>query len=213
MHSNIIASSELFQKANAVIGYEIDNCPQRLRIMSSRRQSLSFYDGKEKSVFHLISGEVEIRNIQNNLIIMNVCAPAILGLSTMFSSENFHYINTVTDAELTSIPLSELIHISDHKNLLSNISVILSHYINIYYVRDVMLTQTSVYNIIKSHLEIMWELQQDKLVEISVFDFILNRTKISRSSLNKVLKDLVAGGYIKIKRGKLVSMSKLPSGY
>lgn len=153
MYSNMVSSSELFQKANAIIGAEIDNHPQRLRIMSSKRQSLSFSKGNEKSVFHLIAGEVEIRNIHNNLIIFNIYAPAILGLSTIFSPDDFHYVSTVTDAEFTSIPLSELINLSDHKNLWSNISVILSHYIKIYQLRDVMITQTSIYNAIRNHLD------------------------------------------------------------
>ncbi len=213
MYSNIMSSNELLENANCIIGSEIDNHPQRLRIISSKKHSLPFYNGKEKSVFHLISGEIEIRNIQNDLIIVNVDAPAILGLSSMSSDEDCYYIHTVTNVELTSIPLSEFIDMADHKSLWRHISVILSFYINIYYLRDMMLSQASVYTIIKNHLEIMWSLKKDKLEEISVFDFILNRTPVSRSSLNKVLKDLSAGGYIEIKRGRLVSMNKLPSGY
>ncbi|WP_320339062.1 helix-turn-helix domain-containing protein [Enterobacter asburiae] len=48
---------------------------------------------------------------------------------------------------------------------------------------------------------------------MSIFSFILSRTSISRSSLNKILKDLYKGGYITLNRGKLVALKKLPSKY
>ena len=213
MFTNMLVVSDQVQEAHKKIGIEIDNSPQKLRIISSKKQEISFYNNKEKSVFHLISGEIELRSTNSNLIVLNVYAPAIIGLSSIFTSNDLFYINTVTDVELVSIPMSELIETANKKNLWIYISTIMSHYLDVCYLRDSILYQDSVYNVIKNHLEILWRYKRDKLDEISVFDFILNRTPVSRSSLNKVLKDLVSGGYIKMNRGKLVEMNKLPSGY
>ncbi|MBV8041265.1 helix-turn-helix domain-containing protein, partial [Pluralibacter sp.] len=63
------------------------------------------------------------------------------------------------------------------------------------------------------YLEMLWEQHRDSLDEISIFDFILNRAAVSRSSLNKILKELSDGGYVKINRGRLVYLKKLPTGY
>ncbi|WMY73567.1 helix-turn-helix domain-containing protein [Buttiauxella selenatireducens] len=213
MFTNMLVVSELVQEAHEKIGLQIDSSPHKLRIISSKKQEISFYNNKEKSVFHLISGEIELRSTNSNLIVLNVYAPAIIGLSSIFTSNDLFYINTVTDVELVSIPMSELVKTANEKNLWMYISTIMSHYLDVCYLRDSILYQDSVYNVIKNHLEILWRFKRDKLDEISVFDFILNRTPVSRSSLNKVLKDLVSGGYIKMNRGKLVEMNKLPSGY
>ncbi|WP_420888545.1 helix-turn-helix domain-containing protein [Cronobacter universalis] len=42
---------------------------------------------------------------------------------------------------------------------------------------------------------------------------MLSRSSISRSSLNKILKELCNGGYIKINRGRLIDMKNLPSKF
>lgn len=213
MPSNSLISDNLIEDAHNRIGMIIDNHDHRLRILASKKQNFSFQNGTDKVVMHLVSGEVEIRNVKNNLVVVNVCAPAILGLSTMFVEDNFYYAHTVTQAELISIPLNDFIDIAEQQNLWIYIASIMSYYLSAYYIRDMILSQSSVYNIIKTHLEILWELNDDSLNTISIFDYILNRTPISRSSLNKVLKDLSAGGYIKLNRGKLVHMNKLPNGY
>lgn len=217
MLKNMPVISELTRDAQNVLGHEIDDHRDRLRILSSKKQIIHFSSsGGEKVVYNLLAGEVEIRNVKNNLIALNVSAPAILGLSNMFVNDDFYYIKTVTDVEFMSLPLSTFVAIVDKKNLWRHISVIMSLYITIYSQRNLILSQSNAYNVIKNHLEILWELQNkdgDGFNDVSVFEFILNRIPISRSSLNKVLKDLSSGGYIKLNRGKLTFMGKLPSGY
>lgn len=214
MHVSTFVSNTLLRDAEQRIAHVIDNHGHKAKILSSKKQIIHYHrNGSQKNVFHLISGEVEVRNGNNSLIVANALSPAILGLSNMFSKADFFYMQTVTDVELNSITIPELIHEANCQGLWNDISVILSHYIDVYYKRDLTFTQSSVYNIIKTYLEALWEFEHDKLDQISVFDFILNRTQVSRSSLNKILKDLSLGGYIKMNRGKLISINKLPSKY
>lgn len=192
---------------------EIKKSPHLTRILSSKKQIMNFEVKGVKNIYHLASGEVEIHNIENNMIISNVNAPAILGVSTMFIDQERHYIKTITNVEIYSIPVREFNAIIDDKNMWKNISNILSSNITSYYHRDLLLSKNNVYSIIRNQLEALWEQNSIKQEEISVFEYILHRTPVSRSSLNKVLKDLATGGYINLRRGKLINMNKLPTGY
>ncbi|HID4702653.1 TPA: helix-turn-helix domain-containing protein, partial [Enterobacter cloacae] len=78
---------------------------------------------------------------------------------------------------------------------------------------DQRFSSKNAYDIIKNNLEAIWELPENERSQISVFKFILSRSSISRSSLNKVLKDLNDGGYINIHRGKLLNIKNLPLKY
>ncbi|WP_422865680.1 helix-turn-helix domain-containing protein [Enterobacter cloacae] len=82
-----------------------------------------------------------------------------------------------------------------------------------FFKRDQRFSSKNAYDIIKNNLEAIWELPENERSQISVFKFILSRSSISRSSLNKVLKDLNDGGYINIHRGKLLNIKNLPLKY
>ncbi|EOC5256349.1 helix-turn-helix domain-containing protein [Enterobacter asburiae] len=48
---------------------------------------------------------------------------------------------------------------------------------------------------------------------INVSDYILEKTRLSRSHVIKILGDLRIGGYIEINRGILIKINKLPEKY
>ncbi|QYH16903.1 hypothetical protein HB664_12950 [Enterobacter sp. DNB-S2] len=48
---------------------------------------------------------------------------------------------------------------------------------------------------------------------VNVSDYILEKTRLSRSRVMKILGDLCIGGYIEINRGILIKINKLPEKY
>lgn len=48
---------------------------------------------------------------------------------------------------------------------------------------------------------------------INVSDYILEKTRLSRSRVIKILGDLRIGGYIEINQGILIKINKLPEKY
>lgn len=219
MHRNINTINDSLKEAYHRIGTEIIKHPSRLKTIASEKQVIKFQSNNAKYIYYLILGEVELINSFNDLVVANINSPGILGLSSMYADECLFYSKTVTNSELIAIPLDDLMVAIDHESLWKDISIIISYHVQLYYVRDLLISQANVYNIIKGYLEMLWSMSADRCgIEldansISVFDFILSRTQISRSSLNKVLKDLSSGGYIQIHRGKLISLNKLPPGY
>ncbi|WP_409513916.1 helix-turn-helix domain-containing protein [Serratia proteamaculans] len=70
-----------------------------------------------------------------------------------------------------------------------------------------------VYGIISSHLEDIWALPEEERLKISIFNFIMQRAPVSRSSIHKIIKELNKGGFIKTERGKLLNLTNIPRGF
>ncbi|AJR00378.1 hypothetical protein F652_2389 [Enterobacteriaceae bacterium bta3-1] len=48
---------------------------------------------------------------------------------------------------------------------------------------------------------------------ISVASYVISRTMLSRSTIMRMLSDLLEGGYITMEKGKLLDMKNLPEKY
>lgn len=79
--------------------------------------------------------------------------------------------------------------------------------------RDMQLIGTNHYYQIRSTLLMMIDWEDDIRAKIGVLNYIQQRTRISRSVIAEVLSALRKGDYIEMKKGKLVSIARLPTHY
>lgn len=79
--------------------------------------------------------------------------------------------------------------------------------------RDKQLIGTNHYYQIRSTLLTMIDWDDDIRARIGVLNYIQQRTRISRSVIAEVLSALRKGAYIEMKKGKLVSIMRLPTHY
>ncbi|MFI8319484.1 helix-turn-helix domain-containing protein [Kosakonia cowanii] len=140
-------------------------------------------------------------------------APAMIGLFSLGENDIYHHFVTATNVKLIAIEESYFSETIEAHNLWKNIFLIAADYARYFFIRDEKFNSKDVYSIIKNNLELLWQYPEDERMQISIFKFILSRSQISRSSLNKILKDLIEGGYIHINRGRLLSMKELPRRY
>lgn len=182
-------------------------------ILSSAKQVINFENSNKKYVFYLKIGEVEVRRLIDDKIISNIKSPAIIGLSTLFHEENYHYIRSSSNIEILAIESREMVKVIGDNNLWEDAFIIMSSALISLYFRDEVVSSNKVYGVVRNHIEILWSLSENERSQISIFDFILSRTSISRSSLNKILKNLSIGGYIKLNRGRLLDKKQLPINY
>ncbi|WP_050863390.1 helix-turn-helix domain-containing protein [Enterobacter kobei] len=198
--------------ANRIIdAIENDNCYHLL--IAGDNQCIFFY---KKDILHLMclrSGQAEIRRISDNTVIDYIKSPAILGLMLHKETKSLHYIKTTCSSELLMVNHEKGMNLINEKNLWKEAFLLTINMINTCYMRDENFISRNVYGIVRQHLELIWKMEPDIRETFSIFDFILNRTTISRSSLNKILKDLSAGGYIKTRRGVLLEKRTLPLKY
>lgn len=184
-----------------------------MRVFASNGQRINITLNNKPHVYFLTEGRVDIYRKADNLLIFTVYAPYILGIIFMYERDDYHYFKASTDAVLTAIPANELDYLADINNLWKNFFLMTCEITLNFFRRDQRFSSKHAYDIIKNNLEAIWELPENERTQISVFKFVLSRSNISRSSLNKVLKDLQNGGYINIHRGKLLAIKHLPQKY
>jgi len=184
-----------------------------MRVFASNGQRINFTLNNKPHVYFLTEGRVDIYRKADDLLIFTVYAPYILGIIFMYEKDDYHYFKASTDAVLTAIPANELDYLADINNLWKHFFLMTCEITLNFFRRDQRFSSKHAYDIIKNNLEAIWELPEHERTQISVFKFVLSRSNISRSSLNKVLKDLQNGGYINLHRGKLLGIKHLPQRY
>lgn len=182
-------------------------------IYASQNQSIRFRSLNKQYVYYLIEGEVDMHREVDDLLILTMRAPKILGLSLLNSDDCFHYMKTTRNSKLIAIEQTHFRELIETHNLWKEVFTITSSMVKSYFRRDERFYSKNVYDVIKNNLEILWDSPPLERKKTSIFKYILSRSDMSRSSLSKVLKDLNDGGYITISRGKLLNVKSLPDRY
>ncbi|GFM11817.1 MULTISPECIES: helix-turn-helix domain-containing protein [Enterobacter] len=185
-------------------------------IISTEGNKIFFEQDKKAYIYYLMEGEVSVNKKIDDLVVINIKSPAIIGMTALIYREYFHYLVTISNCKIVAIPNVDVIDILDKNNLWRAAFNIVSTAARYYYERDDLLSSTSsgIYGLVRKYLLLINEYSMEEKERISVFDYIMKRNNVSRSSLNKILKELTVGKYITIKRGRLVSIDKpLPDSY
>lgn len=191
----------------------LSECDDRHVIYAAPHQNILFQDKVQSYIYIVQSGVVDVRRKNDGIIVLTTKSPSVLGLTSLFSDVYYHYLSTVTESNIIAINRLSVIECLNKEGLWSEAAKILCQAAQFYYKRDEVVSGSTVYEVIRNHLEILWEYPKQERDVISVFDFVMGRSNISRSSLNKVLKDLSLGGYLVLHRGKLIDLKKLPRLY
>lgn len=182
-------------------------------IYASQNQSIKFRMQNKQYVYYLTEGEIDMHREVDDILLLTMRAPKILGLSLLSSDDCFHYMKTTKNSKLIAIEKNHFRELVETHNLWKEVFTITSSLMKNYFKRDERFSSKNVYDVIKNNLEILWESPPLERKKTSIFKYILSRSDMSRSSLSKVLKDLNDGGYITISRGKLLNVRSLPEKY
>ncbi|HDC4621274.1 TPA: helix-turn-helix domain-containing protein, partial [Enterobacter asburiae] len=172
---------------NTILEHVLD-FSEKNYIYASNKQKIMLNDNDMSYVIFLLSGEVLVHRLSDDIVVLNAKAPVVMGLTSLLSNKYYHYLQTTTDTKIISIKRENMLKLLDEKKLWMHAFKIVSMAAQYYYQRDEVVFADSVYGVIKNHLEILWQYPKEDRLKISIFDFILSRSKVSRSSLNKVLK-------------------------
>ncbi|MEO3989190.1 helix-turn-helix domain-containing protein [Pseudocitrobacter cyperus] len=170
---------------------------------------------REKYLYFVTSGNFTLRNQTNNHINFVDSAPFIVGI---VNNKDF------TDGGMVFSPQSECtVLIMDRQeadNIFSEKGFWKILYLfTTYVIQSMLITKNMThgansYKKIKNCIESLQQLPDDVKSKISAIQFIINETGISRSRVSAILAELKKGGFIKVTRGKLISVDKsLPHDY
>ncbi|MFK3658907.1 helix-turn-helix domain-containing protein [Scandinavium sp. NPDC088450] len=169
---------------------------------------INILNGETRVCQLILSGSIEIRRKSDNLLIVTLLPPNILGLSVREI-----YVITKESCQVATLPLDEAYRHFSELGLWETVAQHLLAVTNKLYSYSKQLSAPTVYEIICFKLvELMNEPELIR-TNIAVERYIREKTHISRSSVMKILADLKTGGYIVLEEGRLLEIRHLPSKY
>ncbi|OAT14638.1 cyclic nucleotide-binding protein [Buttiauxella noackiae ATCC 51607] len=159
---------------------------------------------KTKSICYLKKGCVSVYRLDNNLLTINIQAPAILGLTQMRNNDKYHYIRCDDDCEIWTIDALNATDILNTYDLWQHAFDILTWHLHLYFQRDIMIIHNNIRGMIDDHLKYIWSMTPNVRANTSIYSFITSRNHVSRSAVHKVIKEMTDADRILINRGKLI---------
>lgn len=187
-----------------------------------RSVSMSFSEGTRfdmaalntPSVILIESGCISLYRKIDKKIILQFEPPFPFGITESMSSATNYYLVCETNSHITLLDKSAYyLSLKDMDAWMSMLRI-LTYLIDVaeeHQRMSILLNNT--YDIVRYCINEIWSLPQEKRELVSVYDFIMSRHHMSRSSITKIIKSLNEGNYIVTKRGILKSLRFLPQKY
>lgn len=176
-----------------------------------------FDESSTRCIYVMTEGNFALVRNTDGLYIMSVRSPLVLGLSMIFkdiiAQDRHHTLFSETVCRGYKIPVDEAKHRITELNLWPDVSVILSYWLELLFDRDKSMVGADAYSMVRYNLLKIIQYSQTERMNINVEKFIHQHTRLARSGIMKILSDLKVGGYINMRRGRLVSINNLPKNY
>lgn len=157
-------------------------------------------------VLLLLEGRVDIWRRHDNLLVVTLFAPFVLGLQGSEFRYNGHYFKTNVQSTLRFVEKELAYKIVTERNLLKEVMDYQSYVNDHMSYMDTMMVNSTAYEMVCMRLIELAAFPDCQ--EINMCDYILKRTHLARSGVMKLLSELHFGGYIDTSRGKLISLLK-----
>jgi hypothetical protein len=172
--------------------------------------------GKNINGFYILTkGYVDVCHTRSGWTISTIHAPYIIGIGIIHGAYWHGYLRLSKYARICFVSLDSIPTdiFSDNSNVWKDISAILSFHLQYAGYRDSILSLRSSYPIIKSKLIELSNMPNEIKINITVINYIVNSTSLSKSIIARTLRDLRSGRYIEMKNGTLLRVNSLPRGY
>jgi len=179
------------------------------RIQSAKpRQLITLEKQTEPVTFILHEGVVAIYRSSDRHLIKYIRAPMITGMNELIDTNDGIFIKAYKSVSYEILPTKEMLDIISTQGLWKDAS-----YCYMYAVRQLLLAHyssvgLSTYELIRLNLISLMNEDEALSDHVNVSDYILEKTRLSRSRVMKILGDLRIGGYIEINRGILIKINK-----
>lgn len=166
-----------------------------------------------KMCYLIRSGLIKVRRDADEFVMATLPTPNIAGITDMVPDTSGVYLELQSEGEiatLTTARAQQLIAETNSWELLAkHITKVTTNLFN----NNIIMTAPTTYEVVKFHL-IMLTREPDSVRETtSAVKYILERTRLSRSTVMKMLAQLKQGGYIQLEDGILVTLNHLPARY
>ncbi|PHM60265.1 helix-turn-helix domain-containing protein [Xenorhabdus ishibashii] len=177
----------------------------------STRGKLIKIESEFAKFFLLEQGYVNIRRINDNLIIATLFSPYLIGLSFYSGAEIYYSIEIGENCKIYQIPRVSALNTIKKHDLYREWMRIISYKISFLYARDISLFRHGNKEVVCSLLSRLMTLPEEFRENITVIKYIEQRCTLSRSCIQRVLFALKKEGCIEIIDGYLTKVLVLPT--
>ncbi|PHM47887.1 helix-turn-helix domain-containing protein [Xenorhabdus miraniensis] len=160
--------------------------------------------------FLLEKGYVNMRRINDALIIATSFSPYIIGISFYSGSEIYYSIELGPDCELYQIPRVNALNAIKKHDLYREWMRIISYKMSFLYARDISIFRHGAKEVVCGLLSRLITLPDEFRENISAIKYIEQRCTLSRSCIQRILFSLKKEGCIEIIDGYLTKVIALP---
>ena len=161
----------------------------------------------------LLSGLVKVGRTTDDFVISSITTPNILGISNRVPHESGLYIETLSVARIATLPTARVHEIIGQNNAWEQFAGHMIIIASNLYRKNVLMTAPTTYDVMKFQLITLMREPADLRQSTSAAKYILERTRLSRSTVMKMLAQLKQGGYIEMEEGMLKAVHRLPEKY
>lgn len=156
-------------------------------------------------------GTVSIENLENYLALGIASAPVSLGFTSALSEKLL--LRALEECEVATVPLETVMARIEAKQLWELMARHMIIVTNKLFIQNEMVAAPTTYDVLCYQLQALAKESDNIRQQIAAYQYILDRTHLSRSSVMKMLAALKKGGYIELDQGKLVAINHLPARF
>lgn len=165
-------------------------------------------------VILLISGEINIHCVSDELLFATTDGPSIFGLQGSAFRFDIYRFSATQGSEIYVLTRDQAIDLVAEQGAIRDLLEYQTYFNDYQSERSNLLINKTAYEIVRALLIELYKVPKEKRLKISVANYILERSNLARSGVMKILADLRSGEYIVIQNGKLISLQrKLPNVY
>ncbi len=159
------------------------------------------------------SGICKLHHGPDEILINTMYIPGIIGVGGVLAANRMLFLQTHTSAEIAIANTQEIRQIIARLNLWELLSRHIYRVTNRFFMLSSYLNSPTAYEILRFQLlELMSEPVEFR-ENISAAQYIQQKTRLSRSSIMKILSQLKQGGFVRLENGTLKEICHLPLKY
>ena len=177
-----------------------------------KKSSKLFFRRGSQPLCHFVrKGSVLIVRNEDAFSLGILSAPLALGF-TVPLSEHLH-LRTMAESEIATLPYEQVMAIVEEKQIWDLVAKHVMFVTNKIFIYNEMLTAPTSFDILRYQLLMLIQEPDEIRASTAAYQYILDRTRLSRSSIMKLLAELKKGHYIQLENGKLLAIHHLPTRF
>ncbi|KNC92178.1 transcriptional regulator [Trabulsiella odontotermitis] len=162
----------------------------------------------------ILQGCASLTRKHNDVLLGFAQAPCVIGLAAgVMPNQTDYQIATEMQCSGYYLPAAQALELLEKHHLWREAFHWMTWQHRVLEMRDNQLVGSNSYNQIRASLLTMAKWDESLRLRVGVMNYIQRRTRISRSVIAEVLAALRQGEYIRMHKGKLLSINRLPLDY